>query len=248
MTTFDVFCLLTVIDMREAELEAARKAEEAAKEAAAKAKFTTSTTQVTNALFTPGDSAKGAKLFQVSCIVILHTPAKANRGIRPAALSATPLRAVVPTRSAPTFTVCSAVRLALPTATPTPMPTSRPVSPGMRTLSYVDQSRGRSTQLLTPRQFSYLENPKKFIPGTKMAFGGLKKGKERNDLITYVHLQHCLLFGWHADSPKLPQGVHRISYLCSPISFSHTPSRGCIDARIRLAPWADIRASEGAGM
>ncbi|GAB1726202.1 hypothetical protein NU195Hw_g5288t1 [Hortaea werneckii] len=52
--------------------------------------------------------------------------------------------------------------------------------------SYTDANKAKGITWQEDTLFDYLENPKKYIPGTKMAFGGLKKAKDRNDLITYL--------------------------------------------------------------
>ncbi|OAP55924.1 cytochrome c [Fonsecaea erecta] len=52
--------------------------------------------------------------------------------------------------------------------------------------SYTDANKQKGITWKEDTLFEYLENPKKYIPGTKMAFGGLKKGKDRNDLITWL--------------------------------------------------------------
>ncbi|OBT60537.1 cytochrome c [Pseudogymnoascus sp. 23342-1-I1] len=52
--------------------------------------------------------------------------------------------------------------------------------------SYTDANKQKAITWSTDTLFEYLENPKKYIPGTKMAFGGLKKEKDRNDLITFL--------------------------------------------------------------
>jgi cytochrome c len=53
---------------------------------------------------------------------------------------------------------------------------------------YTDANRGKGVIWGEDTLFEYLENPKKYIPGTKMAFAGLKKPQERAGTSKYDQL------------------------------------------------------------
>jgi len=53
--------------------------------------------------------------------------------------------------------------------------------------SYTDANISKGITWNAETLDEYLINPKKYIPGTKMVFAGLKKKKDRADLIAYIH-------------------------------------------------------------
>jgi cytochrome c len=55
--------------------------------------------------------------------------------------------------------------------------------------SYTENNKNKGITWSRETLFEYLENPKKYIPGTKMIFAGLKKESERLDLIAYLEQQ-----------------------------------------------------------
>merc|ERR1711894_39759 len=52
--------------------------------------------------------------------------------------------------------------------------------------SYTEANKAKGITWSRETLWVYLENPAKYIPGTKMVFAGIKKKNERADLITYL--------------------------------------------------------------
>ncbi|XP_049570892.1 LOW QUALITY PROTEIN: cytochrome c-like [Orcinus orca] len=52
--------------------------------------------------------------------------------------------------------------------------------------SYTDANKNKGILWGEEMLMEYVENPKKYIPGTKMIFAGIKKKGERADLIAYL--------------------------------------------------------------
>merc|ERR1712224_834566 len=52
--------------------------------------------------------------------------------------------------------------------------------------SYTDANKKKGITWDKGTLWTYLENPGKYIPGTKMVFAGIKKKPERADLIAYL--------------------------------------------------------------
>lgn len=52
--------------------------------------------------------------------------------------------------------------------------------------NYSDANKNSGITWTPEKMFQYLENPQRVVPGTKMAFAGLKNGQDRADVIAYI--------------------------------------------------------------
>uniref|UniRef100_A0A8C2V875 Cytochrome c domain-containing protein n=1 Tax=Chinchilla lanigera TaxID=34839 RepID=A0A8C2V875_CHILA len=70
--------------------------------------------------------------------------------------------------------------------------------------SYTDANKNKGITWGEDTLMEYLKNPKKYTPGMKMIFAGIKKKGERADLIAYpqkMSNSHCLIYYRTEKSP-----------------------------------------------
>lgn len=59
----------------------------------------------------------------------------------------------------------------------------------MEGFAYSDAMKAKGGQWSLEALYTFLENPKGVVPGTKMAFAGLKKSSDRADVLAYLNSQ-----------------------------------------------------------
>ncbi len=59
----------------------------------------------------------------------------------------------------------------------------------MEGFAYSDAMKAKGGQWSLESLYAFLENPKAVVPGTKMAFAGLKKSADRADVLVYLNAQ-----------------------------------------------------------
>ena len=78
--------------------------------------------------------------------------------------------------------------------------------------SYTDTNKNKGISWGEETLMEYLENPKKYIPRTKMIFAGIKKAGERADLIAFLKKVTKEWGAWVAQSVRRPTSARSRSH------------------------------------
>ena len=68
-----------------------------------------------------------------------------------------------------------------------PAPARRSLPLQVSGFKYTDANKNSGVTWTNKAMFDYLQNPKKYIKGTNMAFPGFKKEQDRADVVAYLN-------------------------------------------------------------